>query len=343
MHSQFNPSRGISRLPVPSIRVPARLGFIALAACALLANPAARSQSDAGFPNKAIRIVVPLASGGPTDAAARALGRALAVKLGTEVIVDNKPGANGAVGAANVLGATADGYTLLFAPLSMAGLPSTMKKPPFASIADMAVVGTVPGNIMCVFAHPSLPVGSFKSLVDYARANPGKLSYGSSSLGEYLVMTHVVSATGADMVRVPYKGSAQMMPDFLEGRINLAAIPARAGAAHVQAGKLKAIGCASNQRIDALPGVPTLAEGGLSGVPSAAGHLVVAPPKTPSAVVERIATAVARAFEDPALRNEMAQLQLYGEVLGSVPSIALIRDTEKSWQQFVRDAAIELE
>ena len=319
-----------------------RLGFIALATLTL-ASTAAQSQTDANYPNKSIRLVVPLAAGGPTDAAARAIAKALAPKLNTEIVVENKPGANGAVGASSVLAAPADGYTLLFAPLSMAGLPSTMKKPPFASMTDMSTISTVQGNVICVFTHPSLPITNLKSLVDYAKANPGKLSYGSSSLGEYLVMAHLVKATGADLVRVPYKGSAQMMPDFLEGRVNLAAIPVRAGATHAKAGKLKAIGCAADKRVSALADIPTLAEGGMRTIPTATGHVISAPPKTSAAIVARLSAAISSAFESTALRSEMEQLQLYGEVLGPVPSIALIRDTEKVWQQFVRDAAIELE
>lgn len=315
----------------------------ALLAALALATPLAKSQTEANYPSKTIRLVVPLAAGGPSDAAARAVARALAPKLGAEMIVENKPGANGAIGASSVLAAPADGYTLLFAPLSIAGLPATMKTPPFASITDSSVVGTVHGNTMCIFAHPSLPVTTLKSLVDYAKANPGKLSYGSSSLGEYLVMSHLIKATSADLARIPYKGSAQMMPDFLEGRINVAAIPVRAGAAHAKAGKLKAVGCASDKRVSALPDTPTLAEGGLRGIPTATGHVIVAPSKTPAAIVERLSAALVSVFEAPALRNEMEQLQLYGDVLGPIATVALMRETEKVWQQFVRDAGIELE
>jgi tripartite-type tricarboxylate transporter receptor subunit TctC len=301
------------------------------------------AQADAAYPSKAIKLVVPLASGGPSDAAARALARSLATRLSTDVIVENRPGANGAIGASTVLTAAADGYTLLFAPLSMAGLPSTMKKPPFASMSEMAVVGSVHGNTMCVFAHPSLAVSNLKSLVDYARANPNKLSYGASSLGEYLVMSHLIKAAGIDLVRVPYKGSAQMMPDFLEGRVHLAAVPVRAGSSHAAAGKLKTIGCVAPKRVAALADSPTLGEAGLTGIPTATGHVIAAPAKTPAAIIERLSEALLRAFDDPALRREMEQLQLTGDVQGAKPTLALIRETEVVWQQFVRDAAIDPE
>lgn len=319
------------------------LSRLLITAASLLSLASQSVIADTAYPSKTIRLIVPLAGGGPSDAAARVVARSLATQLKTDVIVENRPGANGAVGAGIVMIAPADGYTLLFAPLSMAGLPATLKKPPFNSMNDMSVVGTVHGNSMCIFAHPSLGINSIKSLLDYAKSNPGKLSYGVSSLGEYLVIAHLVKASGIDMLRVPYKGSAQMMPDFLEGRIQIAAIPVRSGTAHTQTGKLKALGCAASTRVGALAETPTLAESGLSGIPSTTGHVIVAPPKTPSVIIDRLSAELKRAFDDGSLRRELEQLQLYGDLHNISQSQALIRDTEKIWHQFVREAAIELE
>lgn len=318
-----------------------RFAFIVVVNSLLVANLPALA--DTSYPSKTIRLIVPLAAGGPSDAAARAVARTLAAQLKAEVIVENRPGANGAIGAGAVMIAPADGYTLLFGPLSIAGLTATLKKPPFNSMNDMSVVGTVHGNSMCVFSHPSLGLTSIKSLLDYAKSNPGKLSYGASSLSEYLVIAHLIKATGMDVVRVPYKGSAQMMPDFLEGRVQIAAIPVRAGVPHTQTGKLKALACATSSRVSALADTPTLAESGLSGIPTATGHVIVAPPKTPTAIINRLSDELKRSFADGSLRRELEQLQLYGDYQNISQSQALIRDTEKVWQQFVRDAAIELE
>ena len=319
------------------------LRCLLITVAALLSLASQSVLADAAYPSNTIRLIVPLAGGGPSDAAARVVARSLATHLKTDIIVDNRPGANGAVGAGVVMTSPADGYTLLFAPLSMAGLPATLKKPPFNSMNDMSVVGTVHGNTMCVFAHPSLGIHSIKSLLDYAKSNPGKLAYGVSSLSEYLVIAQLVKATGIDLVRVPYKGSAQMMPDFLEGRIQIAAMPVRAGAAHTQAGKLKALGCASATRLDALIDTPTMTESGLGGIPTATGHVIVAPPKTPADIVARLSEELKRAFQDGSLRRELQQLQLYGDLYNISQSQALISDTEKIWHQFVREAAIELE
>jgi tripartite-type tricarboxylate transporter receptor subunit TctC len=281
-----------------------------------------------------------LAAGGPSDQAARVLARVLKPLLGQEVLVENKAGANGAIGAQALAAAAADGQTLLFAPSGMTGLPVLMKNPPFKSLADFTPLGAVGGNQICLFVHASLPVTTTKEFVAYAKAHPDQLNYGSNSSGEYLAAAQVIQTTGLRMTRVPYRGSAQMMPDLLENRVQLAFIPPGLGLPQVQAGRLKVLGCNAPQRLPALPELPTLVESGVSqgGVPPL--HFLLAPARLPAPQAARLSQALLKAAADPALRAEYEKIHIVPEALGAEQSLVAIRDGERVWAQFVRDASI---
>lgn len=290
-----------------------------------------------------LRLVVPLAPGGPSDQAARLLAKALSPLLGQDVVVDNKPGGNGAVGAQALAAAPADGHTLLFAPAGMTGLPVLMKSPPFKSLNDYTPVAAVGGNQICLFVHPGLPVATTQEFVAYARAHPDKLAYGSSSYGEYLAAAQVMHTTGIRMNRIPYRGSVQMMPDLLEGRVQLSFMPPGFGAAHAKAGRLKLLGCNAAQRLPALPEVPTLPEAGVSSGGIRPYHFLVGPAQMPAAVTARLATAIQRAANEPGVRAEFEKLLIAVEVLGPDQTAEAVRDGERIWAQFVRDADIKPE
>lgn len=286
-----------------------------------------------------LRLIVPLAPGGPSDQAARVLARVLKPLLGQEVLVENKAGANGAIGAQALASAT-DGQTLLFAPSGMTGLPVLMKSPPFKSLADFTPLGAVGGNQICLFVHASLPVTTTQEFVAYAKAHPDQLNYGSNSYGEYLAAAQVMQTTGLRMTRVPYRGSAQMMPDLLENRVQLAFIPPGSGLPQVQGGRLKVLGCNATQRLPALPELPTLVESGVSQGGVRPLHFVLAPANLPAAQATRLSEALRKAAADPALRAEYEKLHIVPEALGAEQSLVAIREGERVWARFVQDAGI---
>jgi tripartite-type tricarboxylate transporter receptor subunit TctC len=309
----------------------------ALAFLMLLTQPLPAIAQAAGG---TVRLVVPLAPGGPSDQAARLLANAMGKVLGQDVIVENKPGALGAVGAQMVAALPADGRTLLFAPSGMIGLPVLLKNPPFASMSELTSIGSVGGNQICLFVHPSLPVNSVREFVAHAKANPDKLSYGSSSAGEYLISSQFLQTTNTQMVRIPYKGSAQMMPDFLEGRVQVAFIPAGAGAPHAKSGRAKLLACNATQRLPGLMEVPTLAEAGIPNIGWHTVHLILAPARMPGELSTRLAAAVRQAANDPNVRAEYERMYIPIDILTPEQTSDTIKKSEVIWTKFVREANI---
>ena len=287
-----------------------------------------------------VRLVVPLAPAGPSDQAARLIANAMSKALGQEVVVDNKPGALGAIGAQAVAMTPADGRTLLFAPSGMVGLPMLMKNPSFASLSEFTPIGAVGGNQICLFVSSGVPASTIKEFVAHAKANPDKLSYGSSSPGEYLISSQFLQATGVRMERIPYKGSAQMMPDFLEGRVQVAFIPAGAGAPHLKTGRAKLLACSAAQRLPGLPDVPTMAESGVPNVGWHTVHLILAPARMPAELTARLAAAMREAAHDPKVRAEFERMLIPVEALTPAQAADNIRAGEVMWAKFVRDVGL---
>jgi tripartite-type tricarboxylate transporter receptor subunit TctC len=310
----------------------ARCAAIALAAVTVVA--AAQSTSAP------VRLLVPIAAGGPTDQAARAIAKAMAKALGQDVVVDNKPGANGAIGAQALAAAAADGHTLMFALGGMIGLPVLMKNPPYASLTEFTPLGAVGGNQICLFVHPSLPVRTTQEFVTHARAHPDQLSYGSSVPTEYLAAAQLMQVTGVRMTRIPYRGSAAMLPDFLEGRIQVGFMPAATGVTHAQAGRLKLLGCNVPQRLPGLPDVPTLAEAGIPAIGARAHHLLLAPARLPAETAARLSAALRKAALEPEVRAEFERMLMPVEALTPEQTTEAIREGERVWARFVRDNGI---
>jgi tripartite-type tricarboxylate transporter receptor subunit TctC len=179
-----------------------------------------------------------------------------------------------------------------------------------------------------------------QEFVAYAKANPGKLSYGSSSAGEYLATAQLIQATGIQMERIPYKGSAQMMPDLLEGRIQVAFTPAAAGAPHVKTGRLRLLTCNVKERLPALPDAPTLQEAGVPDIGWHALHMVLAPAHLPKDISVRLSTALRMAANDPGVRSEFEKLLIPVETLTPEQTTVAIRESERIWAKFVREAGI---
>jgi tripartite-type tricarboxylate transporter receptor subunit TctC len=261
-------------------------------------------------------------------------------QLGQDVFVENKPGANGAIGAQALAASPADGHTLMLALGGMIGLPVLMKSPPYSTLTEFTPIGAIGGNQICLFVHSGLPVKTTQDLVAYAKTNPDKLSYGTSVPTEYLAAAQLIQFTGVRMTRIPYRGSAAMLPDFLEGRVQVGFMPPATGMTHVKSGRLKLLGCNVQQRLAGLPDVPTLAEAGIPAIGARAHHLLLAPAKLPADQVTRIGEAMRRAAVDPEVRAEFDRLLIPVEALTPEQTTEAIREGERTWARFVRDAGI---
>ena len=295
------------------------------------------------YPSKPIRLIVPIAAGGPSDAAARALAKGLGVGLGQEVLVDNRPGANTGIGAGAVLNAAPDGYTLLFALASNAGLPHLSKVSPYKSLSEFTSISTIGGNTQCLVVPPSVPARTLAEFAVHAKASAQPLMRGSSNVSEDMVAGQITGAMGFKLERVPYKGGSQMLPDLLEGRLQAAVLPVGASLPHVRSGRLVMLGCSIGERIAALPTVPTLAESDVNAAPLITAHFVLGPPKLPTEIVERLAGAVRQAAQTAEFKQEMDRLLIVGTARSPTQTRELMLQAEAQYVQYVRETGASID
>jgi tripartite-type tricarboxylate transporter receptor subunit TctC len=263
---------------------------------------------NAAYPVKAIRLVVPFTPGGSTDILARAIGVELAKAWGQPVVVDNVPGAGGSIGADKVAKAAADGYTLLMGHIgTLAVNPSLYAALPYNPVTDfvpVAWVARVP-NVLAV--HPSVNAKSVKELVALAKAKPGQLNYGSGGNGSAanLATEYFKLQTGASLLHIPYKGTAPAVTDLVGGQIQVLFSGAPAVLPFIKSGQLRALAVSSPQRLDALPGVPTVAESGVKDFEADQWYGVVAPAGTPRDIVVKLNAQINQALASPELKTRL--------------------------------------
>ena len=324
-----------------------RLWLSAAASALALASGAGWAQVSA-FPVKPVRIVVPFAPGGATDALARLLGEKLAVSFGQPVVIDNKAGAAGIIGTDAVAKAPADGHTMVLA-LSNSLLTNQFlfTKLPYNTQKDLALVYQIATAPIVLVVHPSVPANNGPELLKWVKANKGKVTYGSYGLGAYphLAGAHMSLTQQADMSHVPYKGEAPMVQDLLGGQIHMAYASALQVKQHIEAGKLKAIGVTGERRMPTLPNVPTLFEQGLKDEAyRLTGWLAFAlPAGTNRAVIRRIASDVRAAVMLPDVR---ARIEAMGfEVQDSSPELfaAQYKKEAPAWERLIKQTGAKLD
>jgi tripartite-type tricarboxylate transporter receptor subunit TctC len=238
-----------------------RRAILAAGAASLLAGPA----FAAPWPERPVRLVTPYSPGGPLDLAARLTADKLAARFGQSFVVDNKPGANGAIGVQAVLAAPPDGYTLLIHGSAGTTIyPAVMRQPAFDTLRDLVPITLIVYFDLILCANPQMPFSTVKEFVAYTKANPGKLSYGSAGVG---AMNHVGAEwfkmmTGIDIVHVPYRGDAPVATDVASGMLGVSFVSSNVAIPLIKAGKLRALAVPSRRRVAALPDVPTMAEAG---------------------------------------------------------------------------------
>lgn len=281
---------------------------IIAASCLCIVSAAGHAQT---FPAKTIRIVVPFAPGGANDIIARVVSQRLAEPLGQQVIVDNRGGAGGALGAEQVVRSPADGYTLLLAnPGPNAINPVLQPKTPYDPIKDFTMITLMAVSPQVLVIHPSMPVRSAKDLVALAKARPGQINYGSSGIGAitHLGMEFFKARTKTDMVHIPYQGANLSLTGLIGGQISTMFAALGSITNMLGTNKVKAIGVAANQRTPLLPDVPTIAESGIKDFEVVNWFGIVGPANMPRPVVDRLNQAINRVVQAPETKERFSNL-----------------------------------
>lgn len=297
-----------------------------------------------GYPNRPITLIVPTAAGGTTDIAARMLAEPLGKALGQTIVVDNRGGANGVIGAVAVKRAEPDGYTLL---MQYSGYhvitPNVSKQAPQWKAEDLQAVANVLSAPQLIVVREGLPAKTLAELVSQAKASPGKLSYGSSGIGS---LQHVTGAmleqqAGIEMIHVPYKGTGPTLQDLLGGQLDMSFGTPPPFMAHIQGGKLRALAVTGKTRLPSLPNVPTAAEAGLPKLDATSWFAVFAPARTPQPIIDKLTTEIAKIMATPAFKQKAAEQGATADYMTPQQLNDYAKAELARWGQVVRASKIE--
>ncbi|MDB5924418.1 MAG: Tripartite tricarboxylate transporter family receptor [Betaproteobacteria bacterium] len=317
-----------------------RIAFIALSATA---SGSALSQAPA-YPSKPVRLVVPYTPGASNDTLSRATAQSMSPLLGQSIVIDNRPGAGGMIGAEYVARAEPDGYTILIVQASFATNVAIRAKMPYDVFKDFAYIGMMTKSPMIVVVHPSMPVKTLKELITLARKRPGELNYGSSGTGgsNHLATELFAKTANIKIVHVPYKSISLAITDLLGGQVQMVITSLPSALVQVKAGRLKALGVASAQRSSFAPEVPTVNEGGVPYV-SELWWGLAAPAKTPADIVSRLSDSLRKSMQTAQLKEQYAREG--GEPIPMTPQefSKYVFGEVNRWRQVVKDAGLQLE
>ena len=326
--------------------LPSRRRALAAASMFVLGAAALSASAQTAWPDKPIRIVVGFAPGGFTDVLARLLGQKLTERLGQSVIVENKPGAAGTIGADQVAKAKADGYTLLLAHSNSNSVaPSLYPRLPYDVLKDFTPIIPVANTPLLLTVNEKVPAKDVKEFVALARSKPGALRYASSGGGsaQHLAAERFQLVTGTQMTHIPYKGSGQAIVDLLSGQVELNFESPPNVMTHAKAGKLRLLAITSNKRSPILPDVPTMAEAGVQHAEMLQWFAVMGPAKLPAEITRKLNTEIAAILKQPDVQEKIA-LQ-GGEIMGGTPeefARFLAIDTA-TYAKLVKEANIKLD
>jgi tripartite-type tricarboxylate transporter receptor subunit TctC len=316
-------------------------GFVGIiAACTTLIEPA-----RAAYPERPVRLVVPYSAGGSTDTVARLVGARLTERTGQQFVIDNRTGAGTIIGTEIVARAAPDGYTLLMATPPLAVNPSLYEKVPYVLERDFVAVTNIAASSNLLVVHPSVAATSTRDLIALLKANPGKYNYGSSGVGGagHLAMALFTSMAGVEAVHVPYKGGAPAVADLVAGRLSLMMANLTTAQPHIRAGRLRGLGIGTSKRSTLFPDLPTIAESGVPGYEANNWNGVVAPARTPKAIIERLHREVAAILKESAVAERMAKSAL--EPIGDTPNefSRYLKSESDKWGKLVKSAGIRPE
>jgi tripartite-type tricarboxylate transporter receptor subunit TctC len=311
-------------------------------ACGALLAALAVSALAQGYPARPVRLIVPLAAGGAMDTIARGVGAKLTDRLGQSVVIDNRGGGGGTIGVGLAAAAPPDGYTLIMMSATSVIRP-LLYSATYEILRDLAPVSQVSAQPYLLVAHPSIPAKTLRELVAYAKANPGKLNYPSSGQGSIIQLaTELLCVqTGTRMTHVPYKGMGAAYPDLIAGNIQIALASIVSGQPHVRAGRLRGIAVTSARRTNSSPDIPTIAESGVKGYEVTNWYGVLAPAKTPRAIVERLHQLIVKVLDHPDIVKRFAADG--ADAVDSTPQefAAHIKAETVKWARVIKEAGIK--
>ena len=322
-----------------------RTGIKTLAAAALLATGMGAAVAQDGYPNKPLTMVVPFSAGGTTDILARIVGQALGQELGQTIIIENKPGAGGNIGAQQAARAKADGYTLFMGTVGTHAINQALyKKLPYDPIKDFTPLSRVANVPNLLVAHPSRPYKTVKEMIEYGKKHPNEITYGSPGSG---ASPHVSGAlfqsmTGVELTHVPYKGSAPAISDLLGNQIAVMFDNMPSAIQHVRSGKLRPIAVTTAKRSPELPDVPTIAEAGVPGYEATSWFGLWSVAGTPQPVLDKLHASLTKVLKDPAVSKKIADQG--GEVVIETPAQfdAFIKSEAAKWGKVVKESGAEV-
>jgi tripartite-type tricarboxylate transporter receptor subunit TctC len=322
--------------------------LVVLIACSLITPAWAQSPSTGPvFPSRVVKIVVPTSPGGATDAFARALAPRLTEAWGQTVLVENRPGANQLLGADYVSKTPPDGHTLLVSDASSFVMnPHLYKNLPYDGLRGFTPITVLVRFPWVIAVNPAVPAKTFQEFVAYAKANPGRISYGSFGLGSsgHISVDYLKSLAGIDIVHVPYKGAGPAVTDLLSGQIQMMMVTPLLVEPHARDGRLRLIAAATAQRIPGLPNLPTVAESGIPGYEAGTWFSLMGPPGMPRELVAKIYGDTMKILNDPAFRERYVTRQWF-EVVGNTPDefAVFIRAEYERWERLIRLSGVKVE
>jgi tripartite-type tricarboxylate transporter receptor subunit TctC len=319
--------------------------FGGLVAVMLCAQATSVAQTASAFPNQPIRMVVPYPPGGPTDITARVVAAEMSKTIGQNIVIDNRPGASGMIGSEMVTKSTPDGYTLLANASIHVINPSVYPDMRFDAIKDFVPITQLAQVPLVLVVPANSPIKSVKDLVEYAKANPGKVNFGSagSASAQHLAGESFKIAAGIQMQHIPYKGSAPALTDLAGGQLQLMFDSMPSATPMINSGKLRAIAVTTTTRAKARPDLPTIAESGFPGFDISTWYAYWAPKGTPADVVEKLAASAAQALKNPEV---IAKYEAMGaEPVGSTPAqfAAYVESEAKKWSDIVKKSGAKLD
>ncbi|HTR59280.1 MAG TPA: tripartite tricarboxylate transporter substrate binding protein [Casimicrobiaceae bacterium] len=332
------------------IRTPARLvavvaSAIAVACASLVAHTAAAQGAVATYPSKAIRLVVPFPPGAGTDAVARLVAQKLGEAMAATIVIDNRSGAGGAIGAAEVARAEPDGYTLLFVASPFTTVAAASKNAGYDPLREFVAVAPIAAGPLAFVVNADFPAQSMRDFIALARDKPGSLNYGSAGTGSvnHLALELLKARTGVDIVHVPYKGIAPAMVDLVSGRIEAITASIPAALPFIAQHKLRALALTGPRRSPLLPGVPTWKEAGIENAEVVNYWGIVAPAGTPQAVVDKLNTDTRAVLAQPEVRERLEREG--ADVIADAPGrlASLIETDLARWKRLIVEAGLTLD